>query len=167
MSKQLLTILFALFALVAKSQDITVYTKFDQFEKEVLTIKDDKIYVINLWATWCGPCVKELPYFEEVRKKYLDKNVEFILVTIDWETNLERKVKPFVKKKGLESTVIMFDDPKANDWIDKIDPSWSGAIPITLIMDKTQKDFYEKEYHSADELEADLLKFIDKSKTSK
>jgi len=149
------------------TQDIKVYTKYSAFEKEVLTIEDDKVYVINLWATWCGPCVKELPYFEALRKQYLDKNVEFILVSIDWETNLERKVKPFIRKKGLESRIILFDDPKANDWIDKIDPSWSGAIPITLIMNKNQKDFYEKEYHSTEELEKDLLKFIDKLQTSK
>lgn len=144
------------------AQDIAVYTKYEDFEREILTIEDDKIYVVNLWATWCGPCVKELPYFEALRKKYLDKNIEMVLVSIDWETNLERKVKPFVKKKGLTSRVVLFDDPKANDWIDKIDPSWSGAIPITLFLDKNKKQFYEKEYHSMEELEKDLLEFMNK-----
>ncbi len=148
-------------------QDIPVYTQYDELKKEVLTIQDDKVYVINFWATWCGPCVKELPYFEALRKKYLDQDVEFILISIDWATNLERKVKPFIEKKGLESTVILFDDPKANDWIDKIDPSWSGAIPITLIMNKDHQDFYEKEYHSTEELEADLLAFMNTLKNSK
>ena len=146
------------------SQDIKVYEKYDDLEKDILTIKDDKTYVINFWATWCGPCVAELPYFEELHKKYKDQNVELILVSIDWKTNLEKKVKPFVMKKGLESRVILFDDPKANDWIDKVDPSWSGYIPITLFMDKDNKKFYEKEYHSLDELETDLNTFIQKNK---
>ena len=152
------------------SQDITVYTSYEDLEREVLTIQDDKVYVINFWATWCGPCVKELPYFEDLRNEYIastlaksftdGREVEFILVSIDWETNLERKVKPFVAKQGLESRVILFDDPKANDWIDKIDPSWSGAIPITLFKDKNGQAFYEKEYHTTEELKADLLTFI-------
>ena len=159
-----LILTFILLSTIGFSQDIKVYEKYADLEKEVLTITDDKTYVINFWATWCGPCVAELPYFEELNKKYKDQNVELILVSIDWKTNLVRKVKPFVKRMGLESRVILFDDPKANDWIDKIDPSWSGAIPITLIMDKNNKQFYEKEYHSLKELETDLNTFIQKNK---
>jgi len=158
-------LVFALFIFLsssAVSQDIPVYTSFDKFEKDILTIEDDKVYVVNFWATWCGPCVKELPYFEELKNVYSGKEVETILVSIDWETNLKRKLLPFIEKKDLKKKVILFDDPKANDWIDKIDPSWSGAIPITVIISKNGKDFYEKEYHSVSEIETDIVKFINK-----
>jgi len=168
---RLFILIISVFSFIAsQAQDIKVYTSYEDLEREVLNIENDKIYVINFWATWCGPCVKELPYFEELRSQYIasastksftkGKEVEFILVSIDWETNLERKVIPFIEKKGLESTVILFDDPKANDWIDKIDPSWSGAIPITLFKDKNNQAFYEKEYHTTEELKEDLVAFI-------
>ncbi len=146
--------------IVANAQQIPVYTDFESFEKEVLDIQDDKIYVINFWATWCGPCVKELPYFESLESEYKGKEVITILVSIDWKTNLDRKVIPFVQKKGLQKQVILFDDPKPNNWIDKIDSSWTGAIPITLIKSKNKQDFYEKEYHSTEEIVADIMKFI-------
>jgi len=158
----ILFIAFVCSSTIAFAQDVPVYEKYDDLEKEILTITNDKTYVINFWATWCGPCVAELPYFEELNQKYKDQNVELILVSIDWATNLDKKVKPFIVRKGLQSKVILFDDPKANDWIDKIDPSWSGAIPITLFMDKNNKQFYEKEYHSLEELETDLNTFIKK-----
>lgn len=154
--------LVILFITEAVAQEIPVYTDFETFEKEVLTIADDRVYVVNLWATWCGPCVKELPYFEGLKTEYSGKEVKTILVSIDWETNLQRKLMPFIEKQNLKKQVILFDDPKANDWIDKIDPSWSGAIPITLVISKKGKDFYEKEYHSTLEIEQDILKFINK-----
>lgn len=154
---------FMLFILMqVQAQEIPIYTTFDEFEKEILDIKDDKIYVINFWATWCGPCVKELPYFEALEDEYGGKEVVTLLVSIDWESNLDRKLKPFIEKKGLNKKVILFDDPKPNKWIDKIDPSWSGAIPITLVMSKDNKDFYEKEYHSTDEIVDDITAFINK-----
>ena len=154
--------LLMMFFIAGISQDIPVYTTFEKFEKEVLTIENDKVYVVNFWATWCGPCVKELPYFEDLKEEYNGTEVETILVSIDWETNLTRKLIPFLEKNEIKKKVILFDDPKANNWIDKVDPSWSGAIPITLVMSKDAKHFYEKEYHSTSEIEDDIIKFIDK-----
>ena len=66
----------------------------------------DKTYVINFWATWCAPCVKELPYFEEVNKKYKDKNTEVVLVSLDFPSQIGSKLKPYLKKKGLFFTGI-------------------------------------------------------------
>jgi thiol-disulfide isomerase/thioredoxin len=146
----------------AQTQEIPVYKTYEEFEADILNIDDDKIYVINFWATWCGPCVKELPYFEGLAEEYGGKEVVTLLVSIDWATNLDRKLKPFIEKKGLKKKVILFDDPKPNNWIDKIDSSWSGAIPITLVMSKDNKDFYEKEYHSTDEIVEDIQAFINK-----
>ena len=160
--KLILACFFSFFLLQVNAQEIPVYKSFAEFEKAILDIEDDKIYVINFWATWCGPCVKELPYFEEIPTEYAGKEVETILVTIDWATNLERKVKPFLAKKGLKKKVVLFDDPKPNQWIDKVDPSWSGAIPITLVMSKDNKDFYEKDYHSTEEIVEDIKAFINK-----
>lgn len=141
------------------AQDIKVYPTYEEFQADIINIKDDRIHVVNFWATWCGPCVTELPYFEELNSRLDPETHQLVLVTIDWGKNLERKVKPFVKKKGLKSKIVLLDDPKTNDWIDLVDPSWSGAIPITLFLTKEKKKFYEKEYHSLDELQGDLTKF--------
>ena len=156
------TLLFSTLILLStnlSAQDVKVYPTFDELQNDILDIQDDKIYIINFWATWCGPCVAELPYFEELGAELDTSKIEIILVSIDFGTNLERKVKPFIKKKGLKNRVVLLDDPKANDWIDQVDPSWSGAIPITLFIDSNHKEFYEKEYHSTDELRDALNNF--------
>ena len=90
------------------------------------------ITVVNFWATWCKPCIKELPYFEEVEAKYDDQDVDVILVSLDFPDQIERLNK-FIEKRNLKSEVVMLDDPDANSWINKVDPSWSGAIPATII----------------------------------
>lgn len=131
---------------------------FDGFEP-FLSKKDDKTYVINFWATWCAPCVKELPYFEELNTKYGNDDVEVLLVSLDFPKQYEKKLIPFINKRKLESKVIALDDPKMNDWIPKIDEDWSGAIPATIIYNKEKSQFYERSF-TFEELETELSQFI-------
>jgi thiol-disulfide isomerase/thioredoxin len=140
---------------------IKIYEKFDDFNKEILEdLNDDTTYVVNFWATWCGPCVKEIPYFEELNIKYSKLAFKQILVSLDSPKKLESKVIPFVEKNALQSEVILLADGKYNDWIDRVDPTWSGAIPITLILRGKQKLFYEREFHSMKEIEDELIKLF-------
>ena len=64
---------------------------------------DDKVHVVNFWATWCAPCVKELPYFEKINKVYKAKGVELLLVSLDFPRKYETKLKPFLKERQLKS----------------------------------------------------------------
>ncbi len=150
-----------LFLLIAtinlQGQDVKIYETFDEFES-LLEQSDDKIHVINFWATWCAPCIKELPYFDELQAKYPDE-IEVVLVSLDFRNQYESRLLPFVEKKGLKSSVIMLGDPKVNNWIDKVDPSWSGAIPATYIYKGEKIFFAEKEYHSLEEIESEIEKF--------
>lgn len=130
---------------------------FAGFEK-FLNKKDNKIYVINFWATWCAPCVKELPYFEKLNQNYKDKNVEVILVSLDFPHLYEKKLKPFIKKKNLVSKVIVLNDPDMNTWIPKVDETWSGSIPATVIYKNDTKKFFEKSF-SYEELESEVKQF--------
>lgn len=129
--------------------------------KEVLERKDDSIYVINFWATWCLPCVKELPYFEKLNQEYKDKKLKVILISLDMPNKIESVLIPFLKKKNMSSEVIHLNDPDANSWIEKVDKNWSGAIPATYIYKGQNSSFFEKSF-TYEELEKEVNQFINK-----
>ena len=118
------------------------YKTFEYF----LNQKNDTTYVVNFWATWCTPCVAELPNFEKINAGYKGKKVKVILVSMDMSKQVETSLLPFIKRKNLQSKVIFLNDPDANSWIEKVDKSWSGAIPATVIYNKSQRRFYEQSF---------------------
>lgn len=121
----------------------------------------DTVFVLNFWATWCAPCVEELPVFEKLNKNYADKKVKIVLVSTDFKKQVESKVKPFVKEKGLEGLAVFMDESNPNKWIDSVDTSWSGAIPATLVWSKRKgvSQFFEKKL-TYEELEAAVKKAL-------
>ncbi|MCF6295822.1 MAG: TlpA family protein disulfide reductase [Flavobacteriaceae bacterium] len=131
---------------------------FDGLEP-FLTKKDNKTYVVNFWATWCAPCIKEMPHFEKLNTNYKHKNVEVLLVSLDFPFNYEKKLKPFIKKHKLQSKVIALDDPDMNTWIPKIDKNWDGTIPVTIIYNKSKRIFYNQTF-TYNQLEEELQKFL-------
>lgn len=124
-----------------------------------LNKSDDKIYVVNFWATWCAPCVKELPHFEELNKNYKGKNVEVMLVSLDFPSQYDKMLKPFIKKHDLQSKILVLDDVDQNTWIPKINENWDGAIPVTIIYNKDKREFYDRTFTYA-ELETELKQFL-------
>jgi len=136
------------------NQDIPVYD-FNQFEPLIYT-ESDKTYLINFWAMWCAPCVKELPYIEQFAAKHPD--VEVILVSLDFPKDIETKLNLFLKEKNISSKVVLLDDPDSNTWIDKIDPNWSGAIPFTIMFNKDERLFYERSFENLEDLENQINK---------
>jgi len=129
---------------IAEKTSVKSYTYKEL--KPLLEKKDNKTYVVNFWATWCGPCVKELPYFEKINKEYADKNVEVLLVSLDFPKQMEKKLIPFIEKKNLQSKVDLLDDVNEDVWIKDIDKNWSGAIPVTIIYNKDKRKFYEQSF---------------------
>ena len=113
--------------------------------------------MINFWATWCLPCVKELPYFERINQEY--KDVEVILVSLDFPKQKEKRLISFVNKKKIQSQVIHFDDFNEQVWIPKIDKNWSGAIPATIIYNKNKRKFYEQSF-TEEELQKEVQSFL-------
>lgn len=106
---------------------------------------NDTTYVINFWATWCSPCVKEIGFFEELHRKYASEKLQVILVSLDFPNQKERRVVPFLHEKGISAPVRLVTDLDYNSWINLVDPSWSGAIPATLIYNSGERLFLEKE----------------------
>ena len=135
--------------------DIPVYD-FEGFDP-LLHIDDGKIRVINFWATWCKPCIAELPYFELINDKYGEDEVEVILVSLDIPKHIKTRLIPFVRMQRIQSKVVVLDDPDANGWIPKINKNWSGAIPATIIYNSGTSTFYEQSF-TYDELEKEIKK---------
>jgi thiol-disulfide isomerase/thioredoxin len=106
---------------------------------------NDTTYVINFWATWCSPCVKEIGFFEEVHTSFKDSKVKVILVSLDFPNQLERRLIPFLEEKEISASVMLMTDLDYNSWIDRVDKSWSGAIPATLIFNQEDRVFLEQE----------------------
>jgi len=112
--------------------------KLDEVQS-LLTIKSDQIQVLNFWATWCGPCVKEMPLVEKISEERSDVHVTLVSMDLDLDANPE-KVFKFVERKGIKSDVLILDERDPNSWIDKIDKQWSGSLPATLVVNtKTGK----------------------------
>jgi thiol-disulfide isomerase/thioredoxin len=149
--KQLFAIaFFFIFSQLTMGQELLKFERFDDFEKAIINRNDAAVYVINFWATWCGPCIKELPYFEKLHQE--NKKVKVILVSLDSKNDIERKLIPFIQKKKISAQVVSLSDKDYNTWLNKIDKNRSGSIPATLIINGTEKPFLEHEFESYAEL---------------
>lgn len=136
---------------------IPVYD-FEGF-KPMLASHEEVTYVINFWATWCRPCVEEMPHFIQVSREMKHENVRFLYVSLDFRKNLEKGVVPFIRTRGIEDQVVMLNDPDANSWIGQVDAEWSGAIPATLIFRGNKREFHEKML-TYDELKSIVQSFL-------
>lgn len=94
--------------------------------------QSDTTYLVNFWATWCAPCLKELPHFDRLQRSYSSEKVKVLLVSLDFRSQLETGVIPFVEKKDVYSEVLLLDEPDQAAIINRISPDWSGALPATL-----------------------------------
>jgi thiol-disulfide isomerase/thioredoxin len=131
--------------------DISIYKTFDEFE-HILHQDNDTTYLINFWATWCSPCVAELPYIDAMHDKYKNEKFKSILVSLDFEKQIDSRLIPFLNKNKIQSDIIVLLDGKSSRWIDKVDNEWSGAIPITIVYNNNKRAFYEKQFHSEEEM---------------
>ncbi len=141
----------------AEDKEIEVMD-FDTFSPR-LEMDNDSVYVINFWATWCAPCVRELPAFEQLNETYSDRKVKVILVSLDNPDLIDDRVIPFMERMDLQSEVLLLDDPNSNRWIPLVSEEWSGAIPATVIYSAGHRSFHEREFEF-DELEEIVLPLI-------
>ena len=118
---------------------------FDQLEP-YLNRSNDTVYLVNFWATWCAPCLKELPAIKSVEQKYINSKFKVLLVSLDFSKDLTGRLEPFVKSNNITSDVFLLNDPDQNRWIDKVDPGWTGEIPFTLIYGKHFREFYPRTF---------------------
>ncbi|GGG53793.1 TlpA disulfide reductase family protein [Hymenobacter glacieicola] len=150
---------FLLLALPGQAQKVAVI-KLPELQKR-LSRPTDTTYVVNFWATWCAPCVKELPHFDQLTTTYARQKVKVLLVSMDYASQLDKKVKPFVQKRALKSEVVLLNETDPNTYLDKVDTKWTGALPFTIILNNAQRKrvTFEQEL-SAEELHKQVQAFV-------
>lgn len=139
--KYIITIVLFTASLCAKAQ-IPAYKAKDLVNRVSNT---DTFYVVNFWATWCGPCVKELPEFTKLSNQLAGKPVKILLVSLDFKEAYPKKINTFIEKKKLQHEVIWLNETNANEFIPMIDNRWQGSIPATWLYYKKAEytNFFE------------------------
>jgi thiol-disulfide isomerase/thioredoxin len=127
------------------------------------TIADSKTpLIVNFWATFCIPCIKEIPYFQKLVKKHQKDSIKLLLVSLDLQEDYP-KIKPFAAKRKFTSPVVWLDETNADYFCPKIDSSWSGAIPASLfVSNKTGYRKFIEEELSEDQLEKEIMAILGK-----
>jgi thiol-disulfide isomerase/thioredoxin len=146
----------SVFQAFSQSEKVRII-RFEDLQKEINRVTDTTL-VLHFWATWCKPCVEELPNYEKLSQEYAKKRIRFLMVSMDFPKDLKDRVEPFVAKNNINSEVVLLDEPDYNAWIDEIDKEWSGTIPATLMVNLTMRKrvFFEGQ--------AKMEKFIEELK---
>jgi peroxiredoxin len=116
----------------------------NEIQKLVKNNESGKVRLINIWATWCGPCVQELPEFVKIDRMYRERDFEFITVSMD---EISKKDKALERLKKLEASNknYIFSGKNKYEFIEAIDPKWQGALPYTLLIEPGGKIIYGKQ----------------------
>lgn len=120
--------------------EVRIYD-FENF-KPFLQRDNDSIYVVNFWATWCKPCIKEIPDIEQIGLEYKDRKLNVILASLDFPDKISPQLIPFAKKMNLQSRILVLDEADPNAWIPQVDSTWSGAVPATLVYSGNKRVFH-------------------------
>jgi thiol-disulfide isomerase/thioredoxin len=106
--------------------------------------KSDKLRLINLWATWCGPCVAEFPELVTIMHLYRDRGLEFVTISAD-DPSRKDKALSFLKGKQASGPNYLYTGDDKYKMIEAVDPKWDGALPYTMLVDPNGKIIYGKQ----------------------
>lgn len=159
MKRLMFSILFSVSFSLVNSQEIKMI-KVTDLEKTIANAQTPLI--INFWATWCVPCIEEIPYFQEEARKHNADSLQLILVSLDMKETYPQKLTSFVQKRKITSTVQWLDETNADYFCPKVDEKWSGAIPASLFVNnnKGYRKFVEEQL-SHDELKVEIKALLD------
>jgi thiol-disulfide isomerase/thioredoxin len=152
----ILGLYLSVFQVFSQSNKVRII-HFEDLQNQINKVSDTTL-VVHFWATWCKPCIEELPNYEKLSQEFIKKKIRFVLVSMDFPKDLKEKVEPFIEKNSINSEVVLLDEPDYNAWIDEIDKEWSGTIPATLMVNLTMRKriFFEGQ--------ANIEKFLEELK---
>ncbi len=133
--------------------------KIAELEK---TIKESKApLIVNFWATFCVPCIQEMPYFQELAQQYKPKDVSLVFVSLDLKEAYPTKVMEMAKKLKLIFPVAWLNETNADYFCPKIDTSWMGGMPSSLFINNATgyHKFFEDQL-SKEKLEKEIQAMI-------
>jgi len=153
----ILLVIFDVFLANAQSIPKWKITDVEDFIK-----KSESPVIVTFWATYCIPCIEEIPYFEELVKKYEDKGVKLLLVSLDFENFYPSRIRKFAAKQKFTAPIVWLDETSADYFCPKIDSAWSGVMPATLLVNNKSgyRSFFEEQI-PREVLEAEILKMVD------
>lgn len=140
-----------LFAFCLNTTKVRV-VNFDGLKKAVQK-KNDTLYVVNFWATWCKPCVEELPCFMESARKFGDQKVKVVFTSLNSVKELAN-VQKFCDTRQIRQDMLLLDAGNPNVWIDLVDKSWDGSIPATVMYKQGEKTFFKEGEFTQNELDS-------------
>ena len=158
--KQLFVLIVSLFAtLICFSQRVGS-VKITELETMIAESKTPLI--INFWATWCKPCLEELPYFEKEVDEHSKDSVKLLLVSLDFKEAFPQGISTFAKKWKIKGQIFWLNETNADYFCPKIDPKWSGAIPATLfINNKTGYRHFVEAQISHEKLKKEIMALLE------
>lgn len=129
--------------------------KITELEKIIAESKTPLI--VNFWATFCKPCIAEMPAFQKLAEAHKKDGLQLIFVSLDLQDVYPKKVQEFIAKRKITNRVVWLDETNADYFIPKVDSSWSGAIPATIFINnkKGYRKFAEEEF-SEEKLAAEI-----------
>ena len=131
--RQIVLLIFLLNFLAGTSQQIPRWKADSLLRYEE---RSSGITVINFWATFCKPCVEEIPHFMDVADRHVSEGVSLILVSLDLPDVYPGNLKAFIKKRKYRYPVYWLDESNADYFLPRIDTSWTGSIPSTMILNR-------------------------------
>ena len=122
----------------------------------------DHPLLVNFWATWCLPCIEELPYFETVADSFKKDGLELLLVSLDMKDGYPSRIDSFIRRRKVHSRVVWLDENNADYFCPIIDSAWSGSIPASLFVNRQKgfRRFYEQQL-TRDKLVNTLREMLD------
>jgi len=125
-------------------EPVRLDTITEQGVKDLVKNSGDKLRLINVWATWCGPCVAEFDDFVTINRMYRSRDFEFVSISAD-DPAVKSKVYNFLQKKQASNTNYLFNIDNKYKLIEAVDPKWQGALPYTILVEPGGKIVYSKQ----------------------
>jgi thiol-disulfide isomerase/thioredoxin len=140
-----------------------VYDSFVHLEQRIQR-DTARVLVVNFWATWCKPCVEELPYFETLRERYASDGLNVLLISLDFKSQKDKRLRPFLMEHPMGAEVALLADQAADLWMPQVSEDWDGAIPATVVIgpDKQMLGFHSEKFEDFRELENFIKPFLDR-----
>lgn len=122
----------------AQSGTLTAIKKVSAKEVKAMINNSKGPMIINFWATWCGPCIREIPWFDSIIARK-NSPVKLVLVSLDYKSAYPHELTAFVKSRGYKGEVLYLNETDADKYISIIDTKWKGAIPASIFVNNTTK----------------------------